>query len=66
MENKRALQSDYMLVVLSSKSCFMIFVIFLPLIPSPSPVPSGCQLWSDVTLSEERVQANISEEKPPL
>lgn len=52
IENKSALQSDYILVVLSSKSCFMIFIIFLPFIPSPSPVLSGCWLWTDATSSE--------------
>lgn len=66
IESKSVLQSDYILVVLSSKSCFMIFIIFCPFIPFPSPVLSGCRLWTEVTLSEERVQANISEKKPPL
>lgn len=66
MENKHALQSDYILVDISSKSCFMIFIIFLPFIPFPSPVLSGCWLWTDITFFEERVQANISEKKPVL
>lgn len=63
-ENKDALQSDYILVVLSYKSCFMIFIIFLPFVPSPTPVLSGCWLWTARTF-EERAQANVSEKKPP-
>jgi len=54
-------------------TCSFIFQIMLhdfhnfsSFLPSPSPVLSCCRLWTCVTLSEEREQANVREKKPPL